>query len=170
VHEAAYQFVERVLAEHPVKPDAWVLDIGAFDVNGTVRPLFAGVSSYVGIDVRSGPGVDVEIDPADYDGDECYDLVVSTETLEHMSDPEKAIDCAFRALKPGGLLILTLASPTRAPHGIGGGAVGQEYYAGITPGHLAELLSSWAGVKIEHHPERGDLYATATKPRRKGKA
>ena len=39
--------------------DASVLEIGSYDVNGTVRKLFAAAGHYVGVDLVEGPGVDV---------------------------------------------------------------------------------------------------------------
>ncbi len=36
-----------------------------------------------------------------------FDVVVSSEVIEHVTDPEKAISEMYRVLKPGGILILT---------------------------------------------------------------
>lgn len=36
-----------------------------------------------------------------------YDVVLNTQVLEHVSDPQKVIDELFRVLKPGGKLLLT---------------------------------------------------------------
>lgn len=69
---------------------ARVLEIGSYDVNGTVRDLFeeAGCASYLGIDKRPGPGVDRVMDAHDveYIEDE-FSIVVTTEMLEHCDDP-----------------------------------------------------------------------------------
>lgn len=32
-----------------------VLEIGSYDVNGSVREIFGGCSEYVGVDLREGP-------------------------------------------------------------------------------------------------------------------
>lgn len=86
--------------------DAAVIEVGSYDVNGSVRSFFRG--EYVGVDMRPGPGVD-RVAPASAlpfeDGS--FDVVVSTEMLEHdrtfwLSLPEMA-----RVLRPEGLLILT---------------------------------------------------------------
>jgi SAM-dependent methyltransferase len=159
MHVAAYEFVQSVA---PVDPGA-VLEIGSYIVNGSVRPLFDSATSYVGTDVRGGPGVDVVTDCADYDGAGVFDTVVSTEVMEHMRHPQELIECAARALKPGGLLILTAAGPRRPHHGVDGGDVSNEHYGNITPEALKEMLSGWKNVKILHNDVAHDVYATAVK-------
>lgn len=39
--------------------------------------------------------------------DESYDTILCTEVLEHIPNPQKAIDEMYRVLRPGGTLILT---------------------------------------------------------------
>jgi hypothetical protein len=167
MHPQAYIFVARGLERLNIADDAKILEIGAYNVNGSARDLLDASADYTGLDVRPGPGVDIVSDCAAYDGDQQYDLVISTETLEHMTDPKTLIDCAEKALKMGGGLILTCASPERVPHGINGGVVGAEHYKGITPERLRRWLSDWDDARVEHHSERGDLYATARKPKRR---
>src|SRR5947208_8594501 len=68
-----------------------VLEIGSADRNGSLRPIIESYhpSEYVGIDVEPGPGVDRVAEAgqiAQVFGEESFDLVVSTETLEHIRD------------------------------------------------------------------------------------
>lgn len=163
MHPEAYQFVADQVADMDMAGRS-VLEIGSYNVNGSVRPLFAGCVRYVGIDLRPGRGVDVVCAAADYDGMGAFDLVVSCETLEHDPDPALTLASAWRALAPGGQLILTAASPLRTPHGCDGGLVGpDEHYAGIGAVQLSGWLEGWSDVQIMHTPSRGDLYATARK-------
>jgi SAM-dependent methyltransferase len=165
MHAAAYNFVKAVLEDHPIPPGAAVLEIGSLDVNGSVRELFTGAAQYHGIDSRSGRGVDEQISCADYDGAGAFDLVICTEVLEHMQEPAEAVACAWRALRKGGRIILTMAAPSRAQHGVDGGALEeQEFYQNITPDMLAALLHSWRSVQSIHNAVAHDLYATAVKP------
>ena len=39
--------------------------------------------------------------------DATYSTILCTEVLEHIPDPQKAVDEMYRVLKPGGTLILT---------------------------------------------------------------
>lgn len=65
---------------------AAVLDVGGLDVNGTPRRHFAGL--YVAVDQRDGPGVDMVCDGESLPYDDAHwDVVISTETLEHCRRP-----------------------------------------------------------------------------------
>ena len=96
-------WVERVVALE--RPQAPVLEVGARDVNGSVRLLFP--RPYVGLDLAAGPGVDVVADILKV-GDRynaTFSTVVCCETLEHIKEPWTALDIMALALKPGGILI-----------------------------------------------------------------
>lgn len=43
-------------------------------------------------------------------GEDAFDIIVSTQVLEHMRRPERFVEAAFRALAPGGLLFLCFDS------------------------------------------------------------
>jgi hypothetical protein len=69
-----------------------VLEVGSKFVNGSVRPLierFCKPREYIGVDIEPGKYVDVVL-PAerlvDYFGPESFDVVVSTEVVEHVLD------------------------------------------------------------------------------------
>jgi len=73
------------------------------------KTFFAGAEKYIGMDYltdRSTPDVvgsatDIPLP------DVSFDTVVSTEVLEHVPDPLKALREMYRVLKPGGYLILS---------------------------------------------------------------
>jgi SAM-dependent methyltransferase len=93
-----------------------VLEVGSLDVNGSVRPIIEafGPRSYVGTDVRIGPGVNHVIDVttlARFYGADRFELVVSTEMLEHAADWRGALANMAVVLAPGGVLVLTTRSP-----------------------------------------------------------
>jgi len=84
-----------------VKPEEFrdkrVLEVGSGYVNGSVRPLierFMRPKEYIGIDIELGKYVDIVL-PAEelveYFGSESFDVVLSTETLEHVKDWRKVI-------------------------------------------------------------------------------
>ena len=164
MHREAYQFVADQMIGRPVEGLS-VLEFGSYNVNGSVRPIFRSPSRYVGVDLRPGRDVDVVCGAADYEGAGAFDVVVCCEALEHDPTPEATIASAWRALRPGGRLILTAASPLRTPHGCDGGEVGAgEHYAGIAPADLSAWLAEWGEVEITHVRSRGDVYATARRP------
>ena len=93
-----------------------VLEIGSRYVNGSVRPLierFCKPREYIGIDIEPGRYVDIVL-PAEevvnFFGPEAFDVVVSTETLEHVFDWRIVIDNMKKVLKYGGFLYITTRS------------------------------------------------------------
>jgi SAM-dependent methyltransferase len=79
------------------------LDLGA--QNG---PYAAHFPNRIALDIRPGLGVRV-IGDAQCLGlaSGVFDVVLCTEVLEHLPEPQRAIDEMFRVLKPGGVLLLT---------------------------------------------------------------
>jgi SAM-dependent methyltransferase len=165
MHPGAYRFVARTLRRFP--PRRCVVELGSYNVNGSVRDLFAG-AAYTGVDLRPGPGVDVVGDATDprivlwFLGN-VPDCVVTTETLEHATDPGAVVRNAHGMLAPGGLLIVTAASPARPPHGIDGGAVAGEHYGAIDPDDLRSWLRPFRRHEVIEDVAAGDVYAWATK-------
>ncbi len=78
------------------------------DVGAQAGPYAAHFPHRVALDIRRGPGVQV-VGDAQVLGiaDQAFDVVLCTEVLEHLPEPQKAIDELFRVLKPGGVLLLT---------------------------------------------------------------
>jgi SAM-dependent methyltransferase len=89
---------------------AEVLDVGAYDVNGTYRPLIAQHPGwhYTGLDVCTGPNVDVvSADPYHWPfADATFDLVISGSTMEHVEAIWLWVPELVRVLKPGGMLAI----------------------------------------------------------------
>jgi len=106
-------FAARALPHVPA--GSRTLEIGSLDVNGTVRDVLAGPSAaYHGVDIRPGPGVDEVLDVtrlADRFEPGAFDLVATTEMLEHCPDWQEALYQMLRVLRPDGLLLLTTRSP-----------------------------------------------------------
>src|SRR4051794_36911950 len=92
-----------------------VLEVGALAGNGSARALVArhGPARYVGVDMEQGPGVD-EVCTAEgliaRFGENAFDVVLSTEMLEHVFDWRAVLHNLKGVVKPGGLLLLTTRS------------------------------------------------------------
>lgn len=96
-----------------------MLELGSRNVNGSARTVLtqAGYQprSYTGIDLEPGKDVDLVWDVAHLDAllltPETYDVVLSTEMLEHVKDWRLALSQMEHRLQLGGLLVLTTRSP-----------------------------------------------------------
>lgn len=112
------QYASKVLTKE-LCADKCVLEIGSLNVNGSVRAIVEQYEPlvYRGIDLVAGPGVDRIMDVQHMPYDECYDLVICTEVLEHIGFWPSAIENIKRAVVPGGWLFLTTCSPGFSRHG-----------------------------------------------------
>jgi SAM-dependent methyltransferase len=84
-----------------------ILDVGCH--NKPYYPFFEGVAkSYIGLDVYPGEKVDI-ISKAEKIPfkENTFDVVVCFQVLEHIEDPQKAINEMHRVLKKGGILMLS---------------------------------------------------------------
>ena len=113
MHASAYtdaeRFVKIYVADHEVRQR--IADIGADDVNGCLRPLFPSkLGVYVGYDLQAGPNVDVVLrDPYRWPEipDGYYDVVVSSQTIEHVPKPWLWVREIARITRPGGLVYIS---------------------------------------------------------------
>ena len=163
MHERVGEFVKECVKGIDFSGEH-VLEIGSKNVNGSVRPLFTGVI-YHGIDVLEGKDVDDIIDAKDYDGHEQFDCVVTTDALEHCPEPRTIIECAYRSLKSGGMLIVTAASDGRDPHKANGteGEPIWEWYRNVPPRELSNDLEEVGFVRSEVRYIDRDVHAIAYK-------
>jgi SAM-dependent methyltransferase len=135
-------------------------------MNGGVRDLFAGATSYTGLDVVPGPGVDIVADAATWrplDPDRYFDTVVCAEVLEHTPDWRAIVQTCHDVLVSGGRLILTCAGPGRARHSGRGpwDLEPDEWYRNISAEELAGALRH-AGFAVASVTTAGqDLQALA---------
>jgi SAM-dependent methyltransferase len=95
--------------------DKSVLEVGSCNVNGSFRDhiRFFGPASYLGVDLQPGPGVDQLCDAEsliETFGPYSFDVVISTEMLEHVSDWRRVVTNLKQVLRPGGVVILTTRS------------------------------------------------------------
>ena len=92
--------------------DLKILDIGAQDVNGSLRSIAPKNNEYVGVDFCEANGVDIVLDdpyvlPFE---PETFDVIVSSSCYEHSEFFWLSFNEALRVLKPAGLLYINAPS------------------------------------------------------------
>jgi SAM-dependent methyltransferase len=153
MQEKVFNYVKQQVARRGLA-DARVLDIGSYDVNGSLRPLF---TNYTGLDMRPGPNVDQVANSHQMPFPDCeFEVVTCVEMLEHDDNPFKTMQEIHRVLKPGGWVILAASGIFFPPH---------EYpadYWRFTAAGLGVLLRRFE--QVETHADRNEAYGTARKP------
>jgi hypothetical protein len=108
--------VHGFIKQHKDKLVGKVLEVGSFNVNGSVRDI---VSVNIGIDMRKGNGVDLVLPAEDLllEFPESYfDSLVTTETIEHIEHWKEALTAMSKVVKPGGWWVATMASLSKRYH------------------------------------------------------
>jgi len=109
-HPTQQKYCEDIKVKFPIFfKGIRVLDIGSLDVNGSNRYLFENCD-YIGLDVASGKNVDVVCVAHEYNTDKPFDVVISTNALEHDIYYKFTLKKMVSLLKHGGLLIFSAAN------------------------------------------------------------
>ncbi|NBU15967.1 MAG: class I SAM-dependent methyltransferase [Actinobacteria bacterium] len=155
-----------------------VLDVGSGDINGNNRHYFAR-GTYVGCDIAEGPNVDV-VCPCHLlpFGPGSFDVIISTECLEHDMHYPKTLAKIVDLLRPGGLFVMTCASTGRAEHGTMRchstesfttrlSDEWRDYYRNLTAQDVRDVMDVGAGVFAYHrfyyNARSHDLYFVGVK-------
>src|SRR4051812_33449727 len=159
---ACLEFVRASLAPAEVESRS-VLEVGSLDVNGTVRPIVVALrpGRYVGVDLAPGPGVDEICDATELVrrfGSDVFDIVISTEMLEHVRDWRAVLSQLKRVLKPGGTLLLTTRSCGFPYHGF------PEDFWRYETSDMSVLLRDFDIDKIETDSESPGVMFKGRKP------
>src|SRR5215510_8838114 len=116
MHQSVLEWVSGITRRYDFAGQE-VLEVGSLNINGSVRPFFEGAGTYTGIDLREGPDVDLVMNSHDLQfPDESFDLVISTEMLEHDDRFWASLEEMGRVLKKEGLLIITARGNGFMPH------------------------------------------------------
>lgn len=171
MHPQAYRWVAAHANE--LGPPRRVLDLGGALRPGAgdlleVRALFPAAATYLTVDLD--PSADCRAD-ARYCvvSPETWDVVVSTETLEHCPGWWELVYSAALHVRPGGLVLMTCASRDRAPHsaeGKGRPPAPGEHYSGVSAVDL-RVAAELAGLRVLiccEDPEPCDTYLAAVRP------
>jgi SAM-dependent methyltransferase len=139
-----------------------VIEIGSMDINGSVRALVERLKpkSYVGVDVTKGPCVDVTCNAEDLVHAfklESFDVLISTEMVEHVRNWKKVIGNFKKVVKPGGIILLTTRSIGFPYH-----AYPNDFWR-FELEDIQKIFSDCKIEKLQRDPERGVL-AKISKP------
>jgi len=111
MHPTQKEYCEKVKINFPqFFKDIRVLDVGSLDVNGNNRYLFEECE-YVGLDVAKGKNVDVISVAHEYNApQESFDVVISTNSMEHDIYYKLTLQKMVELLRPRGLLLFSVAN------------------------------------------------------------
>lgn len=171
-HLAQKIFFDRVKSKFPERFSGCnVLDIGSLDINGNNRHLFSNYK-YIGVDVGPGKNVDVVSKGHEYDSQEPFDIVISSECFEHDMFYPQTIENCVRLTKPNGLFTFTCASTGRPEHGtsrtkpedaplLREQGEWTDYYKNLTEEDIRKVIDVdklFSSYEFEYNPKDYDLY------------
>lgn len=153
-HESVIDWVSRRVDGLGLGAVGPVLEVGSFNVNGSVRSFFK-VEGYVGCDITEGPGVDVVLaDPRKLPFENnSFEVVVSTEMLEHAEFPDDILAEMARVCRPGGSVLVTTRAPGFPHHN-------PPDYRRYTAVELTDALerAGFTGVVVEDDPQAPGVF------------
>jgi SAM-dependent methyltransferase len=148
MHQEVRDYIQKIRGTLPEYfKDKRVLEMGSLDWNGTPREYFENCE-YIGVDISGGHGVDIICDSSKFDGGP-FDVIITTEMLEHDKNWKESLLNAKRLLKENGLLIVTAANVNREPHCLEIG-----FYRNISK---QDILSIFPDAKIEEDENKQDV-------------
>lgn len=182
MHPEARAAIERMIDER----NQWSRELGAFvpltgldlggqDVNGGVRDLFGDQVLWDVLDIEAGPGVTIVGDATSWrPGPNAvhYDVVLTTETLEHVQAWPAILETAAAVMTERGTLFVTCASTSRPAHGATGAPLPAEgeWYQNVVPEHLKTALDGlFEHVQVDYAYPPGDAYAWAVETKRRNR-
>lgn len=149
MHQEVRDFLQKTKEKYPLFfKEKKVLELGSMNWNGTPRCFFEDCD-YTGIDINNGPGVDI-ICSAHLFSEGVFDVIITTEMLEHDKYWEESILNAKKLLVKGGLLIGTAANINREPHCLELG-----YYRNISSSDIKNIFGN--KIEIEEDKDKNDI-------------
>lgn len=121
-------------------------------MNGSLRPILESYhpAKYVGVDIMAGPGVDVVCNAEQLVatfGENSFDVVVSTEMLEHVRHWRQSISNMKCLCVPGGIILITTRSK-----GFGYHAYPHDYWR-YEVDDMKEIFSDFTLEDVRREPD-----------------
>jgi len=163
-NESCLSFVQKSFDKKSVR-GLRCLEVGSLNVNGSTTELLQRLEPelYLGVDIANGPGVDELCDAEDLVsrfGWESFDVVISTEMVEHVADWRAVMSNLKNVVKPGGKLLLTTRSFGFPLH---------DYpadYWRYEPEDMRLIFTDFESLVVESDPKDPGVFITAVKPHR----
>lgn len=85
MHDTAFDIGKKFFNVYLSKREENILEVGSFNVNGSLRDCAPATCKYRGVDIIAGPGVDIVLDDPNLLPFKncCFDATVASSTLEH---------------------------------------------------------------------------------------
>ena len=115
----------------------------------------------MGVDIAAGPGVDVVCDAyelLDRFGYERFDVLLSTEMIEHVEDWRRVVHNFKHLVRPGGVILITTRSPGFRYHGYP-----YDFWR-FDPQDLARIFDDCEVLAIEADPSSPGAFLSVRKP------
>jgi SAM-dependent methyltransferase len=161
-NQSGIAFGERSLRP-PLVVGRDVLEVGALDVNGSLRPWVESLrpARYIGVDLTAGRGVDELVDATELVtrfGRESFDVVITTEMVEHTRDWRTVVSNLKGVLRPGGHLLVTTRSAGFHYHGW------PDDFWRYEPADMREIFRDLDILTIEPDPDAPGVFVLARRP------
>jgi SAM-dependent methyltransferase len=112
MHASAMRIAGKFLSAYHTLSAAQILEVGSMDVNGSLRRLQPVGSTWTGVDIEDGPGVDVVVpihSPLPFP-DNYFDLVLASSVFEHDTAFWVTLEEMARVVKPTGFIYISAPS------------------------------------------------------------
>ena len=140
-----------------------VIEVGSMDINGSLRKLTESYEPkhYIGIDIAKGPGVDFVCNAEKLHEEfpvASFDVLISTEMLEHVRNWKKVFSNFKNIVRVGGTIIITTRSYGFPYHGYP-----YDFWR-YEVEDIQNIFSDCSIETIEKDPEKG-VFAKIRKPK-----
>lgn len=169
MHEPVMQWLRERFAR--LDGELRVFEVGAKAINGTARqaPAPGQVAQWWGCDLAPGAGVDCVIDGREAVPPFVADVAVCCEVFEHTPHWGDLWRNMYRQIRPGGVMLMTMACDPRAEHSAvdGGPLRPGEWYRNLAMFELIDYIRAFNvnPESLRHDERAGDIYlAVRRKP------
>jgi SAM-dependent methyltransferase len=140
-----------------------VIEVGSRNINGSLRAFIESLSpaSYLGVDMVDGDGVDEVCEAGrlvERFGANSFDLLISTEMLEHVHDWQRVIDNFKQLLRPEGVLLITTRSKGFPYH-----EAPWDFWR-YEVSDMREIFADFVIENLQSDPEEPGVFLKARKP------